>query len=214
MEKLQRLGFSGIGREQIVTSGDVMAHFLKQKFSYPHIYLAGTPSLAKQLREQGNRPASSGYPSADAVVIGFDTTFSFEKATAACRLIAAGVPFSPPTSTGSVPWRPGPFSPDCGSICAMLSMPPVSRPNSWANPLQKLWIIFWPRREPPPERTAMVGIGCIPTSPRQKTETLWALPSFRGRSARRISTPPHSAGFHPFLVSKSYMKPFDKRRNI
>ena len=29
VEKLQRLGFSGIGRERIVTSGDVMAHVLK-----------------------------------------------------------------------------------------------------------------------------------------------------------------------------------------
>ena len=52
VEKLQRLGFSGIGRERIVTSGDVMAHFLKQKFSHPHIYLAGTRLLQSS---SGNR---------------------------------------------------------------------------------------------------------------------------------------------------------------
>lgn len=156
-EKLQRLGFSGIGRERIVTSGDVMAHFLKQKFSHPHIYLAGTPSLAKQLREQGIALLPPDAPSADAVVIGFDTTFSFEKATAACRLIAAGVPFSPPTSTGSVPWRPGPFSRlrlDLRHAGACHRRRAQIRGQTLCG---KPWIIFWPGRELRRERTAMVG---------------------------------------------------------
>lgn len=156
-EKLQRLGFSGIGRERIVTSGDVMAHFLKQKFSHPHIYLAGTPSLAKQLREQGIALLPPDTPSADAVVIGFDTTFSFEKATAACRLIAAGVPFFATNIDRVCPLEAGAFLPDCGSICAMLEHATGVAPKFVGKPFAETVDYILAKAGTPPERTAMVG---------------------------------------------------------
>ena len=87
VKKLEKLGFSGMTLSHIMTSGDVMIHYLKTHFPKPKVFLSGTPALEEQFRQAGITLLTPNAPAADAVVIGFDTSFCFEKANAACRLM-------------------------------------------------------------------------------------------------------------------------------
>ena len=95
VEKLTKLGFSGMTREHIMTAGDVMVHYLKTHAQNPKIYLAGTPMLERQFADAGIAlaPPDVDAREIDFVVQAFDTTYNYEKMTAVCRLVAQNVPF-------------------------------------------------------------------------------------------------------------------------
>ena len=52
IEKLKKMNCH-ISRDMIMTSGDVMIRFLKNKFPDKSVYLLGTPELEKSFREAG-----------------------------------------------------------------------------------------------------------------------------------------------------------------
>lgn len=120
VEKLERLGFDGFTRSDIMTSGDVMIEHLKKDGRGRRIYLAGTPALEEQFREAGFELLPPDAEEADYAVLGFDTTFAFEKADCLCRLVAAGVPFLATNMDRVCPLEGGRFLPDCGSMAAMI----------------------------------------------------------------------------------------------
>jgi HAD superfamily hydrolase (TIGR01450 family) len=121
VEKLEKLGFDGITREHIMTSGDVMIHYLKILMDEPEVYLAGTPELEKQFAGAGITLLPRDTAAAEYVVQGFDTTFDFEKADTICRLIAGGAKFLATNIDRVCPLPGGRFWPDCGSMCAMIT---------------------------------------------------------------------------------------------
>jgi HAD superfamily hydrolase (TIGR01450 family) len=121
VDKLTRLGFDGITREHIMTSGDVMIHYLKTLMKNPEIYLAGTPELEKQFRDAGIKLLPHGTEKAEYVVLGFDTSFDFEKADNLCRLIAGGAKFLATNIDRVCPLEGKRFLPDCGSMCCMIT---------------------------------------------------------------------------------------------
>ncbi|MBQ9942536.1 MAG: HAD-IIA family hydrolase [Christensenellaceae bacterium] len=157
VEKLTRLGFSGMDLSHIVTSGDVTIHYLQTHFENPAIYLAGTPSLEEQFKKAGITLLEPDTPAADAVVIGFDTTFDFKKADAACRLIAAGTPFLATNIDRVCPLEGGAFLPDCGSMCAMLTHATGVKAKFLGKPAKETVDYILARAGTPPEKTAMVG---------------------------------------------------------
>ena len=71
IKKLERLGFSGITRSHIMTSGDVMIHYLKTHFPSPKVFLAGTPALETQFAQAGIQLLPADARAADAAVLGF-----------------------------------------------------------------------------------------------------------------------------------------------
>ena len=113
VKKLERLGFTGMTRENIMTSGDVMIHYLKTHGGR-RIYLAGTPELEAQFVKAGFTLLPSDTETADFAVLGFDKTFNFEKADAISRLITGGVPFLATNIDRVCPLEDGKFCPDCG----------------------------------------------------------------------------------------------------
>jgi HAD superfamily hydrolase (TIGR01450 family) len=119
--KLTRLGFKGITREHIMTSGDVMIHYLKTLMAQPAVYLAGTPELEKQFRDAGITLLPGDVEQTDYVVLGFDTTFDFAKADNLCRLIAGGAKFLATNIDRVCPLEGDRFWPDCGSMCRMIT---------------------------------------------------------------------------------------------
>ena len=54
IDKLAKMGCN-IGREQIITSGDVMIQYLKEYYPGKEVYLVGTPDLEDNFRENGIR---------------------------------------------------------------------------------------------------------------------------------------------------------------
>lgn len=118
-DKLTRLGFSP-DRSEILTAGDVTVQFLLRHREGKTVYLMGTPELYGQFRDAGVNLVDEKAECADIVATSFDTTLTYEKLEAACRLIRNGAEyicthpdFNCPTETG--------FIPDSGSIAALVT---------------------------------------------------------------------------------------------
>ena len=75
------------------TSGEATAIYLAQRKPGAILYVVGTPTLEREFREHGFQ-LSSEQP--DFVVLGFDTTLTYEKIWKLCDLVVSGVPLSPP----------------------------------------------------------------------------------------------------------------------
>lgn len=158
VEKLRKLGFPGITRHHIMTSGDVMIHYLKTHCAAtPRIYLAGTPELEKQFREAGLDLTDGTDMEIDFAVLGFDTTFDFHKADTLCKLAAAGVPFVATNIDRVCPLEGGAFVPDCGSMACMIEHATGVGPKFVGKPFVETVEFITAKTGIDPRHTAMVG---------------------------------------------------------
>lgn len=132
IDKLAKMGCN-IGREQIITSGDVMIQYLKEYYPGKEVYLVGTPDLEDNFRENGIR-LTKEMP--DVVVIGFDMTLTYEKLERSlhiyperCCFLATHLDINCPTKDG--------FIPDCGAICAAISLSTGKEPKYVGKPFKE-----------------------------------------------------------------------------
>lgn len=88
----QRLGRLGIHvtREHVLTSGDGTIDFLQHHTAHRSAYVVGTAGLEADFRDAGFTLDSRD---PDCVVVGFDTTLTYEKLEIACRHLFAGKPY-------------------------------------------------------------------------------------------------------------------------
>lgn len=122
-QKIQRMGLNEY-EVQVYTAGDVLAYYLHREHPGEKVYLVGTDSLAKTLREEGIILANQD---ADVVAVGFDTSLVYQKIENACTLLRQGAAFIATNPDLNCPVEKG-FLPDCGSICAMLEAATGKRP--------------------------------------------------------------------------------------
>ncbi|MBQ7916138.1 MAG: HAD-IIA family hydrolase [Firmicutes bacterium] len=129
---VQRLNNMGIAatREDIVTSGDVMIHFLKTHRSGKTVYLLGTPDLVKSFEEAGI-PLVQENP--DIVLLGFDTTLTYEKLDRACHYLRNGAEFLCTHEDINCPTEYG-FMPDAGAMCALITASTGVKPRFTGKP--------------------------------------------------------------------------------
>ena len=87
--RLARLGLD-VPAERILTSGDATIDYLSRHTPHRSAYVVGTPGLEADFSAAGLAldPADP-----DCVVVGFDTTLTYEKLENACRLLFAGKPY-------------------------------------------------------------------------------------------------------------------------
>jgi HAD superfamily hydrolase (TIGR01457 family) len=114
-EKISRLGLS-IPEEFVLTSGEATALYLKRQHPGARLFVVGTPSLEEEFRQHGFRLVEQ---EPDFLVLGFDTTLTYQKLWALCDFVRAGIPylathpdFNCPTETG---WMP-----DVGAMIAFV----------------------------------------------------------------------------------------------
>ena len=159
VDKLTRLGFEGMTREHVMTSGDVMIHYLKTHKENPRVYLAGTPELEKQFREEGITLVSEDAEAKDVdfVVQGFDTTYEYKKMDAVCRLAYEGVPFLATNIDRVCPMKDGKFIPDCGSMCKMITHATGVEPKFVGKPCKETVDYILSKTGTERSKTAMVG---------------------------------------------------------
>ncbi len=132
-DKLKALGFGSYKREKIITSGDVTIKYIKDTFGEsPSVYLVGTPLLKEQFQSAGITCLEQGLP--HCVVVGFDTTYSFEKASRATDLLREGIPFLATNIDAVCPLEGGKVLPDCASMCAMLTHATGVKPKFLGKP--------------------------------------------------------------------------------
>ena len=132
IDKLARMDCF-ITREQIITSGDVMIQYLKTYYPGKTVYLVGTPDLEANFEENGIC-LTKEMP--DVVVIGFDMTLTYEKLERACTYIRNGAVFLATHLDINCPTKDG-FIPDCGAMCAAISLSTGKEPRYVGKPFKE-----------------------------------------------------------------------------
>jgi len=116
-DKLNRLGLD-VDESMIFTSGEATAHFLREHF--PHIQridLFGTAALEEEFRGNGFT-LTKEYP--QALVLGFDTTLTYEKLWRLCDGVRAGIPYFATHPDINCPLENG-VMPDIGAMIAFVA---------------------------------------------------------------------------------------------
>lgn len=124
VQKLRRLGVTEPFLN-VLTSGQAAGRYALTRFPGKRAFLLGNELLAGELEQMGisidnNRP--------DYVLIGFDTTLTYDKLWRVCDLVRAGLPyiathpdFNCPTETG--------FMPDIGAMIAFIEASAGRKPD-------------------------------------------------------------------------------------
>ncbi len=152
IKKLAKMGCE-ITRDQIMTSGDVAIRFLNSQYPGKTVFLMGTPPLEENMREAGIPLTEE---KADIVMAAFDKTLTYEKLEKGCTMIREGALFlathpdiNCPTDTG--------FIPDCGAICAAMSLSTGVQPRYLGKPYKETAEMISDKTKVPTARTAFVG---------------------------------------------------------
>lgn len=155
MERLASMGCP-IRRDQIMTSGDVTITYLKETYEGKTIYLVGTPDLEESFESEGICLWKEGDPRPDIVVVGFDTTLTYEKLYRACTFIREGSVFLATHLDINCPTEDG-FMPDCGSFCAAITLSTGVEPKYLGKPFRETVDMVLVRTGEERERVAFVG---------------------------------------------------------
>jgi 4-nitrophenyl phosphatase len=103
-------------REKIFSSGMATAIYLKKRKPAARIYLAGTPSLEAEFKDFGFQLVEEN---PDFVVLGFDTTLTYQKLWKLSDHVSAGIPYIATHPDINCPTPEG-FMPDIGAMMAMI----------------------------------------------------------------------------------------------
>ena len=137
--KLTRLGFDPQPGE-LLTSADVTLAFLKSHRPGKSVYLVGTPELEGQFAAAGVVPVSTAKilsgGHADIVVTSFDTTLTYDKLNAACKLVRGGAEYISTHPDFNCPTEDG-FIPDSGAIAAAVTASTGVKPRFFGKPYRE-----------------------------------------------------------------------------
>jgi HAD superfamily hydrolase (TIGR01457 family) len=114
-EKISRLGLP-IAEEAVLTSGEATALYLKEQHPGADILLIGTPSLEDEFCQHGFHLVQR---EPQFLVLGFDTTLTYQKLWTLCDFVRAGVPYIATHPDFNCPTEKG-FMPDVGAMIAFV----------------------------------------------------------------------------------------------
>ncbi len=129
IKKLEKMNCH-ITKKDIMTSGDVTIKYIKEKYPESKVYLLGTPTLENNFKEAGIRLTQEA---PDIVVVAFDTTLTYEKLEKACNFIRNGAIYLATHLDINCPVKDG-FIPDCGAMCALISLSTGKSPKYLGKP--------------------------------------------------------------------------------
>jgi HAD superfamily hydrolase (TIGR01457 family) len=115
-EKISRLGLP-IAEESVLTSGEATALYLQKHYPGASLFLVGTPSLEEEFRQYGFQLVQQ---MPGVLVLGFDTTLTYQKLWALCDFVRAGVPYIATHPDFNCPTESG-FMPDVGAMIAFVN---------------------------------------------------------------------------------------------
>lgn len=156
IDKLRKLAFGDYQRNRIITSAHVTISYIRKNFGENAVvYTVGTPSLLSQLSDAGFDVSDTRTP--DCVLVGFDTTYDFSKASRAVDLLREGIPFLATNIDAVCPLEGGRVLPDCASICAMLTHATGREPKYLGKPFAETAEYIVNYTGIPAHSTAVVG---------------------------------------------------------
>lgn len=151
--RLRRLGFP-CERENVFTSGEASALYLREHFPGKGVYLVGTEALRRELEAAGV-PLAEEDPAV--VLVGFDRELVYIKLEKALRFLRRGAAFVACNPDWVCPLDGGEVLPDCGSICALLTAAGGGEPLYIGKPNRNMVDIISKRFGIPNDRIACVG---------------------------------------------------------
>jgi HAD superfamily hydrolase (TIGR01457 family) len=114
-EKFSRLGLA-IPESKVYTSGEATACYLARIYPQARLYVVGTSSLEDEFHQHGFQ-LTDDQP--DVVVLGFDTTLTYQKLWKLCDFVRVGLPYIATHPDYNCPTDKG-FMPDIGAIIAFV----------------------------------------------------------------------------------------------
>ncbi len=123
-QKLRRLGLE-VGEEQVFTSGEATAIWLRRQKPGARLYVVGTPALEEEFRMHGFTLVEDD---PDYVVLGFDTTLTYAKLWRLCDLVRVGTPYIATHPDLNCPIEGG-MMPDIGAMIAFVEASTGRRPD-------------------------------------------------------------------------------------
>lgn len=119
VEKLNNLGIDAT-EEEVFTSGEATTMYLSKLKPGARIYLLGTPALEEEFQRAGFILERKRNKDIDYVVLGFDTTLTYEKLWAACEYVSEGVEYIATHPDFNCPLPNDKFMPDAGAMAALI----------------------------------------------------------------------------------------------
>ena len=119
VEKLNNLGINA-SLDDIFTSGEATTIYLKNKLPNGKVFLLGTKELEYEFINEGFEIVKERNKDVDFVVLGFDTTLTYEKLWIACEYISEGVDYIATHPDFNCPLPEGKFMPDAGAMAAFI----------------------------------------------------------------------------------------------
>ena len=124
VQKLRRMGLD-IDRRRILTSGEATCEMLNALYPGKHVFVLGNEFMGVEFYEAGI-PVDNENP--DLVVVGFDTSLTYQKLQDACDFVRAGLPYIATHPDLNCPTESG-FKPDIGAILAFIEASTGRRPD-------------------------------------------------------------------------------------
>jgi len=150
--KLASLGID-CSAQNILTSGEATALFLKNIKKCKRVFLVGTPVLEEEFKKYGFI-LTADHP--EYVVLGFDTTLTYEKLVIACDLIRSNTPFIATHPDYNCPTETG-YIPDCGAMTALIKASTGVDPQVIGKPNKEIVDAMLTKKDYFLEQMAMVG---------------------------------------------------------
>jgi len=137
VKKLNELGIQA-SEQEIFTSGEATTMYLKKLKRGARIYLLGTEALEDEFRREGFKIEKQRHKNIDYVVLGFDTTLTYEKLWAACEYISEGVEYIATHPDFNCPLPDDKFMPDAGAIAAFIEASTGRKPKVIGKPNKEM----------------------------------------------------------------------------
>ncbi|MBO5998589.1 MAG: HAD-IIA family hydrolase [Lachnospiraceae bacterium] len=122
--KLDRMGLK-TDRSSIISSSDAAIWYLKQHYPSKKVYLMGNETLCREFLSEGIELSDTD---PDLVVVGFDTSLTYEKLCLVCRFVRGGLPYIATHPDINCPTENG-MIPDAGSFIALIEASTGRRPD-------------------------------------------------------------------------------------
>lgn len=152
--KLAAFGIAAEPTDIYTPADSVLAHLAEAYPKHQRIAVLGTPSLCAQFAQAGYQVT---WENPQLVIVGFDTTLTYERLCQACYWIAQGLPFIATHPDLICPTDEPTVLVDCGSICACITAATGRRPLILGKPDPSILISLSHRLGFVPRQLAMVG---------------------------------------------------------
>ncbi|WP_105615597.1 HAD-IIA family hydrolase [Vallitalea okinawensis] len=155
-EKLAKLGCEVVP-DRVFTSGEATTIYLEDLRPNAKVFLLGTPFLEEEFEKAGFDLIHSREEKPDYIVLGFDTTITYEKLWMACDFIREGIPYIATHPDYNCPLEGGKFMPDSGAIIDFIAASTGVRPHIVGKPNKDIIDAICKKYGYKKEEIAMVG---------------------------------------------------------